>query len=192
MFRRCFLGAASSSSPSCRTEEQTCSALQRLMHHLSTAPASERGAAPSLASYRRPCLLLESGQPGPNCAAWSMPKRVPARGRGRETELCIILQEGEEREFLSSLCRGEGERSPFFFTLRVLKPLAFGHGTTTDSGFDPVSTTDLYVDAWTAAGASDASALDGGPEVGARAFGVVAVSGGWVSSDCGGFLRRAL
>ena len=71
------------------------SPLQRLMHNPSTAPASERGPAPSLASYLRSWLLLLSGQPGLIGAAWAMPRRVPARGRGRETELCIILLKGE-------------------------------------------------------------------------------------------------
>ena len=32
-----------------------------------------------------------------------MPRRVPARGRGRETELCIILCEGERERRIGSL-----------------------------------------------------------------------------------------
>ena len=74
----------------------TATPTKRLMHNPSTAPASERGPAPSLASYLRSCLLPLSGQPGLIRAAWAMPRRVPARGRGRETELCIILYEGEQ------------------------------------------------------------------------------------------------
>ena len=76
-------------------EKSLSSPLQRPMHNPSTAPASERGPAPSLASYLRSCLLLLSGQPGLIGAAWAMPRRVPAQGRGRETELCIILLQGE-------------------------------------------------------------------------------------------------
>ena len=95
-------------------EKSLSSPLQRLMHNPSTAPASERGPAPSLASYLRSCLLLLSGQPGLIGAAWAMPRRVPAQGRGRETELCIILLQGEVpkaegvllHQVLSGTCAG--------------------------------------------------------------------------------------
>ena len=60
---------------------------RRPLNYPSTAPASERGPAPSLPLCRRPCLSQVSGQPGPIRAAWALPKRDPARGRGRETEL---------------------------------------------------------------------------------------------------------
>ena len=67
---------------------------RRPLNYPLTAPASasERGPAPSLASYRRPCLSPVSGQPGPIRAAWALPKRVPARGRGRETEFFKSLR----------------------------------------------------------------------------------------------------
>ena len=84
---------------------------QRRMHNLTTAPASERGPAPSLASYRRPCLSLVSGQPGPVRAAWALPKRVPARGRGRETELFKGLCKGE-RECWRTLSSNATDRQP--------------------------------------------------------------------------------
>ena len=58
---------------------------RRPLSYPSTAP--EREPAPSLASYRRPCMSPVSGRPGLIGAAWALPKRVPARGRGRETEL---------------------------------------------------------------------------------------------------------
>ena len=51
------------------------------------------GAARPLALCRRSCLSLTSGQSGAVWAAWAMPKRVPARGRGRETELSNTLSE---------------------------------------------------------------------------------------------------
>ena len=79
------------------------SPMQRPLHNPSTAPASERGPAPSLASYRRPCLSPVSGQPGPIRAAWAIPKRVPARRRGRETESYNTLPlRGREESFPSS------------------------------------------------------------------------------------------
>ncbi len=87
---------------------------KRLMHNLSTGPASERGPVPSPASARRPCLSLVSGQQELIRAARARPKRVPARGRGRETQLCISLRKGGERGqgFGSSRRKGgEGEFS---------------------------------------------------------------------------------
>ena len=71
-----------------RAELSVIPALRRRpLNYPSTALASERGPAPSLPFCRRQCLSPVSGQPGPFRAAWALPKRVPARGRGRETEL---------------------------------------------------------------------------------------------------------
>jgi len=55
------------------------------MQNLSTAPATERGPAPSPAPARRSSWPPASGHLEQVGAAVCGPKRVPARWRGRET-----------------------------------------------------------------------------------------------------------